>query len=256
MASQNKYRASSTEPSKKAAKGGSKKSGSKSPRATSKAYNATGVVAEPTSTSVESSNTAYIMRLLNPTIATLDENRKSVLARMLREISRQLETITAEQVLNALEAPTDAGSIASVLSAGFAHDEAVRSLDPFASAILRSAAVKRQLHEDAGGTFTTAELTELLDITQQSIDKRVQRGKLIAIRNASGDLRFPAIQFTDGGTVRGLEQVLDAFTVDNPWTRLSVLLSRSDAVGGIRVIDALRSGKLDSVLDVVRSYGA
>jgi hypothetical protein len=176
--------------------------------------------------------------------------------RMHRELDRLTDGLQLERITEALAERTDASALARVLSDVVADDDAVRRLDPTAVALFRGADVKRRLLEDAGGTFGTAELTRLLGITQQAIDKRVRRGSLLAVRTPSGELRFPVIQFTEDGTIDGLEKVLAAFAVASPWTRLSVLLSRDPAVGNHRIIDALRNGDIDGSLDAVRSYGA
>jgi hypothetical protein len=189
-------------------------------------------------------------------LETDDPIRKAVLTRAARAIASAVQGATIASLQHALEAPTDAGSAAQLLSIAVGNDEALRSLDPLTPAIMRGAAMKHDLLERAGGAHSTSEVAEFLGISRQAVAKRVQRGTLLALPNASGDFRFPAVQFTDTGTVKGLEEVLAAFVVESPWTRLAVLLDTDKSLGGKRVIDALRAGQLDEVLNVVRSFGA
>ena len=95
-----------------------------------------------------------------------------------------------------------------------------------------------------------------LGISKTAVVKRVHSGSLLAITDASGRLQFPVAQFTDSGTIEGLKEFLTAFNVRSPWTQLALLLDTDVAVGGKRLVDALRAGELAKVLDVVRSFGA
>lgn len=196
----------------------------------------------------------------SPDIASLlqtdDPVKQALVTRVVRMLANTLRNATPASLQQAIEAPTDAGSAAHLLSMAASLDAAVRELDPMAAAIVRGVAMKRDLLEQAGGVLETARVAELLGISRQGVAKRVRSGALLAIPDASGHLQFPAMQFTDAGTVDGFEKVLAAFNVESPWTRLSVLLDTDEAVGGRRIIDALRAGELDAVLDVVRSFGA
>ncbi len=189
-------------------------------------------------------------------LRTNDPVKRAVITRYLRVMANALNGATDVSLQHVLEAPTDAGSAAQLLSLGIGFTEAVSVLDPTVPAIIRGVAMKRDLLERAGGVLGTSRVAELLGISSQAVVKRVRNGALLALEDASGHLQFPAMQFTDAGTVGGLKEVLAAFNVESPWTRLAVLLDTDEAVGGRRVIDALCAGELGSVLDVVRSFGA
>ncbi len=187
---------------------------------------------------------------------TDDPVKKAVITRYLRAMADVLNTATASSLQHALTASTDAGSAAQLLSMGVGLNEAVKALDPTVPAIMRGIEMKRDLLERAGGVLNTARVAELLGISPQAVVKRARNGSLLALEDASGHLQFPALQFTDAGAIPGLKEVLAAFNVESPWTRLAVLLDTDEAVGGKRVIDALRAGERVAVLDVVRSFGA
>jgi hypothetical protein len=55
--------------------------------------------------------------------------------------------------------------------------------------------------------------------------------------------------------IPGLEEVLRAFHVKNPWTQLSVLLASTPALGGKTILEVLRAGEIDTAVDIVASVG-
>lgn len=172
-----------------------------------------------------------------------------------RAFAFSLENASAESLQRALEAPTDVGSAARLLSNVVGADMAVSTLDPLAAAVVRGAALKKDLAERAGGLLDTASVMDILDVSRQAIAKQVQRGKLLAVGGGTGKYLFPAVQFTASGVITGLPEVLAAFNVESPWSRLALLLDTDPSLGGRSVIEALSDGDLDAVLDVVRSFG-
>jgi hypothetical protein len=199
---------------------------------------------------------ALVVREVAAQLQTDDSVKRALITRVTRALADALRDATPASLQQAVEAPTDAGSMAHLLSMAVIRNAAISVLDPLAAAIVRGAMMKQDMLNRAGGVLDTARVAELLGISRQGVAKRVRSGTLLAIPDGSGHLQFPALQFTDTGTVDGLEKVLAAFNVESPWTRLAVLLDTDETVGGRRVIDALRAGDLDAVLDVVRSFGA
>lgn len=129
-------------------------------------------------------------------------------------------------------------------------------LDPTARAILRSVEVKKELLDRAGGALATGEVADLLGVTREAVHQRRRRGTLLAVETGAGEYRYPARQFTEDGTVPRLADALAAFhEVENPWTRLSVLVSGQDALGGDAVFDALRAGRVEEALEEIRRFG-
>ncbi|MDB5036311.1 MAG: hypothetical protein JWQ98_3552 [Chlorobi bacterium] len=185
-----------------------------------------------------------------------DPIKQALMNRVETLIADILRNATTEHLQQAVEAPTAFGSLAYLLSDAAGMEESVRSLDPLASAIMRGAEMKQDLLKRAGGVLSTARIAEFLGISPQAVVKRVRNKSLLAISDPSGHLQFPMLQFTATGIVVGLEKILPAFNVTGPWTQLAILLDTDEALGGITLIDALRAGRLDEVLDVVRSFGA
>jgi len=109
--------------------------------------------------------------------------------------------------------------------------------------------------ERAGGAVTVEEVRPLLgDVSRQAVEKRRERGALLAIR-IGGEYRYPLCQFADGDVLPGLSNVLRAFTMRNPWTQLSVLVAPQDALDGRSLLDALRAGDVDEAAAVAASFG-
>jgi hypothetical protein len=53
----------------------------------------------------------------------------------------------------------------------------------------------------------------------------------------------------------GLEEVLRAFQLRNPWTQLSVLLAPTPALGGKTILESLKSGAIEKAVAVAASFG-
>jgi len=107
----------------------------------------------------------------------------------------------------------------------------------------------------AGGGLTSSQVAGALGITRQAVDKRRTRHALLAVPNGSGEYVYPACQFTADGVTPGLEDVLRAFQIKNPWTQLSVLLASAPSLGGKTVLEVLKAGDIDRVVDIVYSFG-
>jgi hypothetical protein len=107
----------------------------------------------------------------------------------------------------------------------------------------------------AGGGLTARQLASALGITRQAVDKRRGRRALLAVPNGSGEYLYPACQFTADGVIPGLEEVLRAFQIQSPWTQLSVLLASAPALGGKTIIEALKSGVVETPIAIARSFG-
>ncbi len=114
---------------------------------------------------------------------------------------------------------------------------------------------KTALIDRAGGALSTAQVGELLgDVTRQAVEKRRERGTLLAVQ-LRGEYYYPLCQFDGEEVIEGLPNVLKAFTIKNGWTQLSVLLSEQDALDGRTVLEALRAGEVDEAAAVARSFG-
>ena len=112
---------------------------------------------------------------------------------------------------------------------------------------------ERKLFQDC---CNTAQLAELLEITPETIQERVESQSLLAIKH-NGNLLFPQWQFSPNnqdGVIEGLPEVLAILeipTVD----KISWLIAPNPILEQRTPIEALKQGDKDRVLDEARGVG-
>jgi hypothetical protein len=180
---------------------------------------------------------------------------QAFLKRSVKMLERVSSSASAEALQSALSSPTDVGGVASLLSDLAPLDVDLSVLDPFMEAMARGAAIKRELLTSGGGGLTSTQVARALGITRQAVDKRRTRHALLAVPNGSGEYIYPACQFTADGVIHGLEEVLRAFQIRNPWTQLSVLLASAPSLGGRTILEVLKAGESERAVDIVASFG-
>jgi len=180
---------------------------------------------------------------------------QAFLKRSVRMLERVSRAASPEALESALSSPTDVGGVASLLSDLAPLGADLSAVDPFAEAMARGAAIKRQLLTSGGGGLTSSQVASALGLTRQAVDKRRSRLALLALPNGSGEFVYPACQFTSDGVIPGLEKALRAFQIRNPWTQLSALLAPAPALGGKTILDALKSGLTERAVAIARSFG-
>src|ERR1035441_1127638 len=190
---------------------------------------------------------------------TPDSTRQALaqafLARSVKMLERVSSSASSEALKAALSSPTDVGGVASLLSDLAPLGVDLSAVDPYVEAMARGAAIKRELLTIGGGGLTSSQVASALDITRQAVDKRRSRRALLAVPNGSGEYVYPACQFTSDGVIAGLEEVLRAFQIRNPWTQLSVLLASAPALGGKTILEALKSGEIERAIAIAAAFG-
>ena len=180
---------------------------------------------------------------------------QAFLTRSVSMLERVTSSASTEALKSALSSPTDIGGVASLLSDLAPHGVDLSAAEPFIEAMARGAGIKRDLLASGGGGLTSGQVATALGITRQAVDKRRGRRGLLAIPSGSGEHLYPACQFTLGGVIPGLEDVLRAFRIRSPWTQLSALLAPSPALGGSTILDALKSGDIERATAIAASFG-
>lgn len=169
------------------------------------------------------------------------------LRRATSALERMAATASPKTLSDALAAPTDAGSLAWLLSRSEVVGPAVIELDPLVPALARNVEHRKRLLERAGGTLSAEDAGRLLGISRQAVDKRRRAGALLAVREGS-DWRYPACQFDETEVVTGIADVIRAYASAGPWVALDFLLAPDSALGGQSALEALMSGDRDAVL--------
>jgi hypothetical protein len=164
------------------------------------------------------------------TVATNSPIRAAFWERASAALKRIVEEAEEEALIRAVSAPTDAGALARAISETLPTDSASSELDPMASLIARGAEQKLELLKQAGGGLSASDVSRLLHISRQAVDKRRREGKLLAVPRGS-DYTYPACQFEDDRTISGLPQMLAARTVGHPWATLAFLVTLEDELG-------------------------
>ena len=182
--------------------------------------------------------------------------RAAFLRRAVPLLERLSERASPEVLTAALAAPSDVGGVASLLSDLAPLGIELETVDPLAEAMARGAAAKEELLRSAGGALAAGTVARALGISRQAVDKRRRRGALLAVPSGSGDHLYPACQFTEsGGVLSGLDEVLAAFEVRDPWVQLAVLLGAAPSLDGRSAVEALREGDVEGAAAVARAFG-
>lgn len=132
---------------------------------------------------------------------------------------------------------------------------AIRNQSPLAMARLRGIAAKRRTLTEDGGLLSAEKVGEILTMSRQAVEKRRKAGRLIGVSLGRRGFGYPAWQFSERGTLPGLETVLDAPRPHDAWTKLVFFTSANAATGGKKPLDVLRSGNVDKVMAAARTYG-
>jgi hypothetical protein len=183
---------------------------------------------------------------------------RAIFLRRIRRWTRDLARNAPSSVLaDALSQTSARGTMVHVLSALAPSDEESEAQQLRDRALERAVLMQEHLRESAGGFQSTGWVAEHLGIRRQSVDKRRREGKLLALDTPTG-YAFPACQFTAGGTVPGLEDVLAAMQGGSFWETLSGLVTPSPALDGRSVIAALQAARTDEerqrIVSIARAY--
>lgn len=170
-------------------------------------------------------------------------------------IERLAQYASDEVIAAALQAPTDLGGLARLLSDTASFGMELDRIDPFAEAIARGAEAKQELLAAAGGGWGSPRVAAHLGITRQAVDKRRRAGRLLALQSGRGDWLYPVCQFTDDGVLPGIDRYLAAFPASGGWTRLDVLLAPAEEIGDRSPLEALRQGNVEAAVRVASMFG-
>ncbi|MBY5326305.1 helix-turn-helix domain-containing protein [Rhizobium leguminosarum] len=186
---------------------------------------------------------------------TVQEEPNSIRTAFLRRATSALERISAnvpaKDLADALSAPTDAGSLAQLLSRSDMVGAAINDLDPLVPALARNVEHRQNLVERAGGTMSAEDAGRILGISRQAVDKRRRAGTLLAVREGS-DWRYPLCQLDQGEPIAGISDVVRGFAAAGPWIALDFLLASDTALGGRTALQALRDGDREAVRRLIR----
>jgi hypothetical protein len=196
--------------------------------------------------------------------------RLSPLTRVIDSLSRTEHPVFFSRAFNALSSITNELSSQSVeeltasstdfellVNAVSATSTAAASTDadPLIRAKLRGIEHRKRILEKLGGTLSAEQVSELIGISRQAVDRRRSQNQLIGLTQGKRGYAYPAFQFEDGKTLDGLKEVLDALSGHDPWMQSIFFANGNDTLTGQTPLDALRQGKTEAVVRAAEAYG-
>lgn len=185
-----------------------------------------------------------------------DELQGVLAARALGWFAKGMPLVDREQVIEALSATEGYEAVLPLIEELVLEDARKTSI---VWARLRGIRRKREMLEAEGGSVGTAEAAEILGgISKQAVDKRRERGTILALPGGGGEYAFPLWQFdesTRDGLVPGLTRVLRSFSVENPWMQAEFMLAPNARLGEKSPLNALRDGEVEAAARAASSYG-
>jgi hypothetical protein len=185
-----------------------------------------------------------------------DELRGVLAARALGWLAKGMTLVDREQVVEALSASEGYEAVLPLIE-DLVLEDARES--PVVRARLRGIRRKREVLQAEGGSVGTVEAAQILGgISKQAVDKRRERGTILALPKGGGEYAFPLWQFdenTRDGLLPGLARVLKRFSVENPWMRAEFMLAPNARLGGKKPLNALRDGEVEAPALAASAYG-
>ncbi|WP_334150379.1 hypothetical protein [Hyphomicrobium sp.] len=173
-----------------------------------------------------------------------------------RALTRIAERMPRDRLLAAVGASTDTDVLFSSLrdAAAIGAEILPDKPNPLTEAFLRGSEMKREMLKAEGGALSAQQLADHLGITPQGLGRKRERNQVFWLDVGDGYV-YPAFQIGKSGLLRGISEVLDAFSVEDPWMRVNFMLTGDARLGGKRPIDLLRKGKIDEVVAAAAAYG-
>jgi hypothetical protein len=197
-------------------------------------------------------------------------SRLSPLTRVIDSLSRTEHPVFFSRAFNALSSITNELSSQSVeeltasptdfellVNAVSATSTAAASTDgdPLIRAKLRGIEHRKRILEKLGGTLSAEQVSELIGISRQAVDRRRSQNQLIGLTQGKRGYAYPAFQFEDGKTLDGLKEVLAALSGHDPWMQSIFFANGNDRLNGRTPLDAIRQGKTEAVVRAAEAYG-
>ena len=196
--------------------------------------------------------------------------RLSPLTRVIDSLSRTEHPVFFSRAFNALSSITNELSSQSVeeltasstdfellVNAVSATSTAAASTDadPLIRAKLGGIEHRKRILEKLGGTLSAEQVSELIGISRQAVDRRRSQNQLIGLTQGKRGYAYPAFQFEVGKTLDGLKEVLNALSGHDPWMQSIFFANGNDRLTGKTPLDALRQGETEAVVRAAEAYG-
>jgi hypothetical protein len=199
--------------------------------------------------------TSSRLRPLTRVIDSLSRTEHPVFyLRAFNALSSITNELSSQSVEELTASPTDFELLVNAVSAT-SIAAASGEGDPLVRAKLRGIEHRKGIIEKLGGTLSAEQVSELLGISRQGVDRRRSQNQLIGLTQGKRGYAYPAFQFEDGKTLDGLREVLDALSGHDPWMQSIFFANDNDRLNGRTPLDALRQGKTEAVVRAAEGYG-
>jgi hypothetical protein len=182
--------------------------------------------------------------------------RSAVLVRALDNITHTVELLDIESLENIVSSSSNSEVLLSLFEESIVlefkrppHDDPLRSLR------LKGIQAKKELLNREGGVITSGQVTELLGISRQAVDKRRRQGKLLALSLGKRGYFYPVWQFSENGVLPGFETIMNVLKNYDPWMKVVFMLNANDRLDNRTPLEELREGQLDRVFEAARVTG-
>lgn len=161
--------------------------------------------------------------------------------------------LTAQSVEELNASSTDFELLVNALAAAIVPEST--DADPLIRAKLRGIEHRKRILEKLGGTLSAEQVSELIGISRQAVDKRRSQNQLIGLTQGKRGYAYPAFQFENGKTIDGLKEVLDALSGHDPWMQSIFFANDNDRLNCSTPVEALHQGKTGAVVRAAEAYG-
>lgn len=175
-------------------------------------------------------------------------------SRAFNALSSITNELSSQSVEELTASPTDFELLVNALSAASIAAESSDG-DPLIRAKLRGIEHRKRIIEKLGGSLSVEQVSELIGISRQAVDKRRSQNQLIGLTLGKRGYAYPAFQFEDGKTLDGLKEVLDALSGHDPWMQSIFFANGNDRLNRRTPLDALRQGETEAVVRAAEAYG-
>jgi hypothetical protein len=180
--------------------------------------------------------------------------RTELLERAVDAVDRISHAVDDQTLREAVKAGTDTAFLAALSRLAIPASDTVGQTDPLAIARARGEQAKRDIVAAQGDTLDAAQVATRLGWDLAKVEDRRQDGLLLALPVAPGELRFPAWQFTGGGLLPGLEDVLRVLPAPDPWSRVTFFTDGDPFLGGRTPLELLQGGEIEPVRRLAAAY--
>jgi biotin operon repressor len=195
------------------------------------------------------------LRPLTRVIDSLSRTEHPVFfSRAFNALSSITNELSSQSVEELTASPTDFELLVNAISAT-STAAASTDGDPLIRAKLRGIEHRKRILEKLGGTLSAEQVSELIGISRQAVDRRRSQNQLIGLTQGKRGYAYPAFQFENGKTLDGLKEVLDALSGHDPWMQSIFFANGNDRLNGRIPLDALRQGKTEAVVRAAEAYG-